>query len=230
MHRIDTAGATPDHHFQDGDPSTGTPSTVIDASFMNSTQDELCNVIEAAGIALSADNDQLLKALKLLLAPAGIVQAFAGAAAPAGWLECAGQSLARATYPALFAAIGTRFGSVDADHFTLPDGRGEFLRGWDHGRGVDVDRDLGSFQDYATAAPRTVNVLRLNGDGTTSALTSASNPSHVGFARASKTTEVVTAPSADATDSGAQLDVVNASTGDAETRPRNLAMMWIIKV
>ncbi|MBE3044091.1 tail fiber protein [Candidatus Bathyarchaeota archaeon] len=40
---------------------------------------------------------------------------------PDKWLECLGQSLLRADYAALFAVIGTTWGSVDGTHFTLPD-------------------------------------------------------------------------------------------------------------
>lgn len=43
---------------------------------------------------------------------------------PSGWLECNGQSVVRATYPNLFTAWGTTYGSVDGSHFNLPDLRG----------------------------------------------------------------------------------------------------------
>lgn len=56
--------------------------------------------------------------------PAGAVVPYAGASAPTGFLLCNGASLVRATYPDLFTAIGTTFGSADASHFTLPDMRG----------------------------------------------------------------------------------------------------------
>jgi microcystin-dependent protein len=48
----------------------------------------------------------------------------AGTSIPSGWLECNGASLLRATYPDLFAAFGTTFGSADGSHFNLPDMRG----------------------------------------------------------------------------------------------------------
>jgi microcystin-dependent protein len=38
-----------------------------------------------------------------------------------GWLVCDGRSLLRSQYAALFAVIGTDFGSVDSTHFNLPD-------------------------------------------------------------------------------------------------------------
>ena len=53
--------------------------------------------------------------------PSGVVQHFAGTAAPAGWLACTGQAVSRATYAALFAAIGTTWGVGDgATTFNLP--------------------------------------------------------------------------------------------------------------
>ncbi len=79
--------------------------------------------------------------------PAGTVRLFDLEAAPAGWLECNGAAVSRTTYAALFAAIGTRHGAGDGSTtFNLPDLRGEFLRCWDHGRGVDPGRAIGSAQ------------------------------------------------------------------------------------
>lgn len=52
--------------------------------------------------------------------PAGVVIDYAGTAAPTGWLPCDGASVLRATYPALFTAIGTTWGSVDGTHFNVP--------------------------------------------------------------------------------------------------------------
>lgn len=59
---------------------------------------------------------------------------------PEGWLEEDGSSLVRATYPALFAAIGTMYGAADSTHFNLPDARGRFPRAWAHGQTTDPDR------------------------------------------------------------------------------------------
>lgn len=78
--------------------------------------------------------------------PVGTILPFAGSSIPAGWLECAGQVLSRTTYPDLFAVIGTTYGAATSETFNLPDLRGEFLRGWDNGKGVDPGRALGSAQ------------------------------------------------------------------------------------
>jgi len=61
--------------------------------------------------------------------PAGAIMAFGGAAAPTGFLLCNGASVSRATYAALFTAIGTAYGSVDGNSFTLPDLRQKFPLG-----------------------------------------------------------------------------------------------------
>ncbi|QPB08629.1 tail protein [Burkholderia phage Mica] len=81
-------------------------------------------------------------------APAGMVMYFAGSAAPAGWLKANGAAISRTAYGALFARIGTTYGAGDgANTFNLPDLRGEFLRGFDDGRGIDPSRAFGSMQD-----------------------------------------------------------------------------------
>lgn len=64
MHRIDAAGYAAGNLFTDGNPSTGTPATVVDAAWLNDIQENLAQLIEAAGIALSkGDYTQLLKAV-----------------------------------------------------------------------------------------------------------------------------------------------------------------------
>lgn len=64
MHRIDEEGSTPQNGFTDGDVQTGTEATTVGADFMNSVQEEIAGVIEAAGIVLDKnDNGQLLQAL-----------------------------------------------------------------------------------------------------------------------------------------------------------------------
>lgn len=67
----------------------------------------------------------------------GTVLIWPAEAVPTGYLECAGQILTISAYPALFNIIGNRYGGDGVTTFKLPDYRGEFLRGWDHGRGLD---------------------------------------------------------------------------------------------
>jgi microcystin-dependent protein len=74
------------------------------------------------------------------LVPPGAMIAYAGAAAPDGWLLCDGTAVSRTQYAALFAAIGTAYGTGDGvGTFRLPDLRGRFLRGTDHGAAHDPD-------------------------------------------------------------------------------------------
>lgn len=56
---------------------------------------------------------------------AGIIQMFAGATPPTGWLVCDGSAISRTTYATLFAAIGTTWGAGDGSTtFNIPDLRG----------------------------------------------------------------------------------------------------------
>lgn len=91
--------------------------------------------------------DVFSKAESRQLSPAGQVAYFARNSAPTGWLKANGAAVSRTAYSDLFAAIGTTFGPGNGSStFNLPDLRGEFVRGWDDGRGVDTGRGFGSHQ------------------------------------------------------------------------------------
>lgn len=106
--------------------------------------------------------------------PVGQIQAFAGAAVPQGWFLCHGQQLNKRVYPELFKIIGYTYGG-SGDSFNLPDLRGEFLRGFDQGKGIDPGRTLGSKQkptlncsnaaDYTGAAHGLAIGPNLQGEG-----------------------------------------------------------------
>ncbi|MBQ4761339.1 hypothetical protein D5073_01800 [Pectobacterium versatile] len=70
----------------------------------------------------------------------GMPLPFPGAVAPAGWIKCNGQSFDKSRYPILASLYPSGF---------LPDLRGEFVRGWDDGRGADAGRALMSAQGDA---------------------------------------------------------------------------------
>ena len=56
-----------------------------------------------------------------LINPVGAMMLFGGTAAPTGYVFCDGTSYLRAgTMAALFAVIGTRYGTVDGTHFNVP--------------------------------------------------------------------------------------------------------------
>ena len=141
--------------------------------------------------------------------PPGVILMYGAATAPAGWLECNGDAVSRTTYSALFSVIGTTYGSGNGTTtFNLPDLRGEFIRGWDHGRGVDKNRIFGSTQEDEIKShnhPLMYAVdWRPHGPG--SAL--------------SYQTEVV--------EYGISTNIIQ-NTGGTETRPRNVALIYIIK-
>ena len=66
MHKIDTNTAV-DGRFVDKNASLGVDGTVVDAAWLNSVQDEICNVVEAAGKTLNKqDNSQMASAIGIL--------------------------------------------------------------------------------------------------------------------------------------------------------------------
>lgn len=71
--------------------------------------------------------------------PIGGVIPWTSSWVPDGFLECNGQHISSSAYPDLVSRIGTQ----------VPDLRGEFVRGWDHGRGTDSGRALRSAQGDA---------------------------------------------------------------------------------
>lgn len=83
------------------------------------------------------DDGLVLRAQLDATPPPGTIVGFAGTKAPPGWLLCNGAPLDKTKYKRLFDAIGTSFGSSDDSHFNLPDLQGRFLRGVDHGKNRD---------------------------------------------------------------------------------------------
>ena len=81
--------------------------------------------------------------------PAGTVIPYGNTSAPTGYIKCNGAAVSRTAYADLFSAIGTNFGSGDGSTtFNVPDLRGEFVRGWDDSRGIDSGRSFASFQNH----------------------------------------------------------------------------------
>ncbi|WP_243358607.1 phage tail protein [Fundidesulfovibrio terrae] len=83
--------------------------------------------------------------------PIGMIAPFGLETLPTGsnWLECNGSELSIADYQSLYAAIGNAFGlAASPSNFKLPDLRGQFLRGWDHGRGLDPDAAVRTGGDH----------------------------------------------------------------------------------
>lgn len=224
MRRIDTSTRSVDlfgtgkDGFKDGNVGLGIAATAFNAAWCNSVQEELANAIESAGLVLNgADNTQLAQAIALA-APAGTVIYFAAPTAPTGYLKADGTSLSTTAYADLFSVIGYTFGGSGGS-FLLPDLRGEFLRGWADGRGVDSGRVFGSYQadafkSHSHAVP-SVDIINptlafIYNDGSGDSIASADNANaNVGQVRLDR--------------------YYTANTGGTETRPRNIALLACIK-
>ena len=96
---------------------------------------------------VDTQNQEIIGSGALKLMPTGFIGYYPVSKVPSGWIKCNGATVSRTTYANLFALIDTTFGAGDGSTtFKLPDLRGEFVRGWDDGRGVDNGRVLGSYQ------------------------------------------------------------------------------------
>lgn len=140
--------------------------------------------------------------------PRGVVMAYAFDSEPTGWIQCDGRVLDALTpYTDLRTDLinaGFPYGQDGSSNPKVPDLRGEFLRGVDNGRGVDAGRVFGSSQaDELKAHTHTTTGQR------TDYLQQGANGS--------------------AMYTGVGTPVATSSTGGSETRPRNVAMHYIIK-
>lgn len=73
--------------------------------------------------------------------PVGVPVPYFSATPPAGWIKCNGSAFSASAYPKLAQAYPS---------LVLPDLRGNVIRGWDDGRGIDASRVLLSEQGDAT--------------------------------------------------------------------------------
>ena len=105
--------------------------------------------------------------------PSGAILNYAGATAPSGWLLCYGQAISRATYAALFTAIGTVYGAGDGSTtFNLPDLRGRSISGVDNMGGTAASRVTSGGSGVAGTT------LGATGGAETVTLTQAQMPAH----------------------------------------------------
>ncbi|MDK2956535.1 MAG: hypothetical protein PWQ57_2031 [Desulfovibrionales bacterium] len=201
--------------------SLGAASASALAAHVEDTDDPHKTLPEGGedGQVLAAGDDGKPRWREMQGAPTGAVLAYGASLPPDGWLECDGSALSRTTYADLYAVIGTTFGYTSSSTFKLPDLRGEFLRGWDHGRGVDADssRALGSAQAYAIE-----NITgRFQGVSSEDRV-AASGVFRLGstYAGAGANPQTKYVMEFDAS------RMVNTST---ETRPANTAVMYVMK-
>lgn len=143
-------------------------------------------------------------------APPGAVMYFSARTPPTGWLVCNGQAVSRVTYADLFKVIGTLYGPGDGKTtFNLPQAQGEFIRGWDSDRNVDPERVFGSAQEDEFKShihmikEGSINPHRVSGQ---EMLTSGDDFTQI-----------------------ASYTSTSGASGGTETRPRNIALLTIIK-
>jgi len=166
-----------------------------------------------SGQVLTSNGSSAAPTWQSFSAPAGTVIYYAGSTAPSGYLKANGDTIPNgsgtvqgvtADFSALYAVIGSTYGSAGQ----LPDLRGEFLRGWDDGRGVDSGRGFGTSQEDAFEA-------HSHKVGARDSLTTYGTDATVEF--------VSNLPSAQS------QFVTSESVGGTETRPRNIALLACIK-
>lgn len=245
MHRIDTKTAQKDkfgagkNGFTRGNPQTGTPATDLDDDYFDMLQEELCSVVEASGASLEKGrHDQLLTALRALLLsrknpfsdiksdgtvktalenlglgegsalPVGVPVPWPSATPPTGWLKCNGAAFSAEEYPELAKAYPTN---------KLPDLRGEFIRGWDDGRGVDSRRAVLSTQE-PTVGTFYVELAIISG---TLSGSGAKFTDSVGIG--STSSNITVSNGNDQSVSG------TVAVNPVDTRPRNIAFNYIVR-
>ncbi|EPD1194552.1 phage tail protein [Escherichia coli] len=127
--------------------------------------------------------------------PVGVPVPWPSVTPPTGWLKCNGAAFSAEEYPELAKVYPTN---------KLPDLRGEFIRGWDDGRGIDSGRTLLSAQDGSIEA---------HGHDYNGVIYTSSGPSW-----------------ANTTDAGHRAySGFTSSYGGSETRPRNIAFNYIVR-
>ncbi|MEI7408134.1 phage tail protein [Pectobacterium aroidearum] len=152
---------------------------------------------------------------------AGIPLPFPGAVAPAGWLKCNGQQFDTAQFPVLASRYPSGF---------LPDLRGEFVRGWDDGRGADAGRALLSAQGDAI---RNITGSMFYGyDADVRAATSYDSGA-LYYDTSSKIQDNVNSLSWNESTANlwypAKLDASRIVPTASENRPRNIAFNYIVR-
>lgn len=152
--------------------------------------------------------------------PIGTIISFWGITAPQGFLPCDGQVISSDVFPELVEFLNPSGSSA-----TLPDLRGEFLRGWDKGRGVDLGRAVKTSQGFATESHNHYLPTGSNtsSDPYPSIPDSAFTSSDVDYTAGS---QITTYPNQEYL---YPSQVGSVGTFANETRPRNVSVLYCIK-
>ncbi|HFE9670678.1 TPA: tail fiber protein [Yersinia enterocolitica] len=150
------------------------------------------------------------------LTPIGIPLPYPGTTPPAGYLKCNGAAFYHYLYPAL--------ATLYPDH-KLPDLRGEFIRGFDDGRGIDTGRTLLSAQTDA--------LQNITGgiNGVSESMGSAPENNFSGaFGKSTAIGNDNTPHHTDITHCGSfDFDASRVVRTATETRPRNISFCYILR-
>nr|WP_272906512.1 phage tail protein [Enterobacter asburiae] len=148
--------------------------------------------------------------------PVGFPLPWPQATPPVGWLKCNGASFDKVKYPKLGMAYPSG---------VLPDLRGEFMRGWDDGRGVDSGRGVLSAQ---LDALQKMTGTASNGAATGFINNSTSIVTGV-FKRGTATYGNTTAQDPNYQGVDLTFDSSLVARSATETRPRNVAFNYIVR-
>lgn len=191
--------------------------------------------------------------------PIGCIFCYPSPICPDGFLPCDGRELSKSLYPELYKLIKGTWGET-LKTFFLPDLRGQFIRGWDDGEGVDPDsgadhvRSLGSEQQDALqghshavdskvsksstdGAHSHIFYLNEHGDGLFSlfdCLSTRKTYKAKDEAIGRESSEIAGYHSHSFQANVTVLDVIDSVYGrvriSTETRPKNVSLMYCIKV
>lgn len=158
----------------------------------------------------------------------GMIGMWPSGTPPPGWLECDGSAISRTTYADLWDVLNGAdttgdYGNGDGSTtFNLPDYRGAFLRGWDHGAGTDPDAGSRSDRGDSVTGDYVGTQQAGQNDAHTHNLSGA-NP----LKWSGSYYKVWTTGSGDS----AYVDSVSttaSSAGGSEARPVNINIMYMI--
>ena len=181
----------------------------------------------SSGQALTTDGLGALSFATIGGVPIGAVFHFAASTAPTGFLKANGAAVSRTTFAALFAITGTTYGVGDGTTtFNLPDLRGEFIRGWDDARGIDVSRAFGSAQAAGTNLLSHTHSTTVTGFAKAQYGDTGSITYGAGFTQQNNDGDITSNPN---TASLTYTTGAASPAGGAETRPRNVALLACIK-
>lgn len=199
----------------------GVAPTYPGADWFNIVQAELLNVLKKAGINPDkANHEQLTRAIQKLGGYdflIGLPLPYPKTTVPTGCLALLGQSISQSTYPVLYNLYGG----------TLPDLRGEFIRGWDNGRGIDSGRGILSAQ--GDAIRNITGSVRTDNGWMFSELRGAFFD-HSGGENVQQLRNQVLASDSHSAPTVGWFDFDASKSGvptAAENRPRNIAMQYI---